>query len=310
MRSTDFVKDFFHFSRKDRIALLLLLVAVLAIFSLPAFINEKPLPPLIIAEARSNGETLQGEKPAAHRDLNAEPFSVKPGISVSTAFDPNSIGENGWEKMGLRDRTIRMIMNYRSKGGQFRSADDLRKIYGLREDEFSRLKPFIRISGPNRNSPETSPEEKKTFSRAEPVPVTMVRNQKDRSIDINLADSAAWIALPGIGSKLSARILNFREKLGGFYSIDQVAQTFGLQDSVFQRIKPFLRISPEALRKLSINNASEEELRSHPYLRWQLAKAILSYRQEHGPFKQLEELKGIMAISEEIFEKLRPYLEL
>jgi competence ComEA-like helix-hairpin-helix protein len=133
---------------------------------------------------------------------------------------------------------------------------------------------------------------------------------KKWSVDINQADTSAWATLPGIGSKLSLRIVNFREKLGGFYSIEQVAQTFGLPDSVFQRIKPMLLLSAMAIKKININKASEEELKIHPYLRWQLAKAIIAYRNEHGEFKKLEELKNIMAFSEETFNKVAPYLNL
>jgi DNA uptake protein ComE-like DNA-binding protein len=66
-------------------------------------------------------------------------------------------------------------------------------------------------------------------------------------IDINSADTTSFIALPGIGSKLAARIINFRDKLGGFYSVAQVGETFGLPDSTFQKIKQYLKLENTVL---------------------------------------------------------------
>ncbi len=127
-------------------------------------------------------------------------------------------------------------------------------------------------------------------------------------IDINLADTSAWIALPGIGSKLASRIVNFREKLGGFYAINQVAETFGLADSTFQKIRSWLKLDQPQLRKININTATLEELKAHPYIRFTLARPIVAYRSEHGPFNRLEDLKKIAAVTEDAFQKMFPYL--
>ena len=128
--------------------------------------------------------------------------------------------------------------------------------------------------------------------------------------DINLADSAAWSSLPGIGEKLAVRIIRFREKLGGFYQVEQVAETFGLPDSGFQKIKPFLRLSAISLRGINPNSATKEELQSHPYIRWQIAKAIIDYRLQHGGFRTIDELLQLAQMDAARFEKLKPYLTL
>jgi competence ComEA-like helix-hairpin-helix protein len=224
-------------------------------------------------------------------------------------FDPNSISLEDWKKLGLNEKTIHTIINYRNKGGRFRTTDDLKKIYGLREGEFNRISAYIRIE--NRSAMKKEPAIPPTVSN-EPGPTITkpLSRQKYASIDINLSDTTAWIALPGIGSKLASRIVNFREKLGGFYSIEQVAETFGLPDSTFQKIRSLLQLGPVEIKKISINSVSPEELRKHPYIRWALANAIIAYRNEHGVFKQLEELKNIMAITEGVYNKIRNYLTL
>ena len=107
---------------------------------------------------------------------------------------------------------------------------------------------------------------------------------------VNEADTTAFIALPGIGTKLATRIISFREKLGGFYSVDQVGETYGLSDSSFQKIRPYL-VNAGVVRLMDLNAVTAEELKDHPYFRWALARAIVAYRNQHGPFKDLSELK-------------------
>jgi competence protein ComEA len=127
-------------------------------------------------------------------------------------------------------------------------------------------------------------------------------------IDVNLADTSAFIALPGIGSKLAQRIITFREKLGGFYSVEQVGETFGLPDSTFQLIRPNLLLGAVEVKRLDINNATVDELRKHPYVRWALANAIVKYREAHGRFSSVDELQNVTILNPEAFSKLRAYL--
>ena len=116
--------------------------------------------------------------------------------------------------------------------------------------------------------------------------------------------------MPGIGSKLAYRITNFRDKLGGFYSVEQIKETYGLADSTFQKIKPYLNVNADAIKKMNINTATKEELKVHPYIKWNLANAIVEYRTQHGNYKNLQELKNIVLIDDEAFNKILPYLTL
>ena len=135
------------------------------------------------------------------------------------------------------------------------------------------------------------------------------REPKKFEVFINSADTSDFIALPGIGSKLAGRIILFREKLGGFYSVEQVSETFGLADSVFQKIRPFLHLDGE-VKKISINSITIDQLKQHPYFRYKLANAIIAYRNQHGPFQSLEELKRISLVEDKTFDKIIYYIEL
>jgi competence protein ComEA len=213
-------------------------------------------------------------------------------------FDPNTISTNDWKRLGLRDKTIATIQNYLSKGGHFYKPEDIGKIWGLYPDEVERLLPYITIKEVQKENKaySTSFYEKKEY-------------KKERStVNINTGDTAAFIALPGIGSKLANRIVNYRNKLGGFYKVEQVAETFGLPDSTFQIIKDRLSIDTAAIHRLNINNASLDDLKQHPYIRYQLANAIVQYRTQHGSFLKKEDIKKIMLVTDEMYAKLVPYL--
>ena len=113
---------------------------------------------------------------------------------------------------------------------------------------------------------------------------------------------------PGIGSKLANRIITFREKLGGFYKVEQVAETFALPDSTFQKIKDKLIITNNEVKKLNINTAGLDELKIHPYIMYIIANAIVQYRNQHGNFSAISDIKKIMIITDDIYIKLSPYL--
>jgi competence ComEA-like helix-hairpin-helix protein len=154
-------------------------------------------------------------------------------------------------------------------------------------------------------------------NRPRPQPDTVFKNFRSYKkafhypvIDINIADTTAFIALPGIGSKLAARIINFREKLGGFYSVDQIGEVYGLADSVFQKLRQYLQLNDGVVKKININTATIDELKTHPYIKYNIANAIIAYRNAHGPFMKTEDIKKIMIIEEVQYIRIAPYLSL
>ncbi len=216
-------------------------------------------------------------------------------------FDPNTLTPEGWKRLGVRDKTVATIQNYLSKGGHFRQPDDIKRIYGLYPNEAERLLPYVKIAATN------LPPSENRYAKTENAP-TPYKPTAPKTIDINTADTSAFIALPGIGSKLASRIVGFRDKLGGFYTIEQIGETYGLPDSVFQKIKSRLAIGTPILRKININTADANMLKANPYIRWNIANAIYQYRQQHSNYTSLNDLKKIALIDEQLLEKIQPYL--
>ncbi len=314
------VEDYFTFSRKERVAVCVLIFLTGVIFILPNFIParqddiNKELPD----QFRDRAKQLQFlNKDSADVYPEGDDKRFHPALSPGTSkrppvddanlfyFDPNALSPEGWKKLGVRDKTIVTIQKYLSKGGKFRQADDLKKIYGLHKDEAARLLPFVRLRG--------NTEERKAENYASGYPRrtdlhTPVKKYAPAQVDVNLADTSAFIDLPGIGSTLASRIVRFREKLGGFYAVDQLSEVYGLSDSTYQMIKPRLELSKGGVKLININRAEIGELKQHPYFNWNTANAVIEYRRQHGNFERVEDLENVDAFTPELLKKIAPYL--
>jgi len=297
-------KNYFTFTKKERTGIYVLLALIAICIATPRFfttatfseevrveaiqIQKAPREPVHKQFAR---RPSNGYKESAYNDVYYEPLKE----TTLFPFDPNTLDAAGWKKLGINDRTIRTLQHYIAKGGQFRNAGDLQKMYSLKKADFDRLMPYIRIAAP---APFYSPGKPPVKYVKAPPPI----------IDVNQADTAAFISLPGIGSKLATRIVNFREKLGGFYSVQQIGETFGLPDSTFQLIQTRLQCGSVVLHKININTADAGTLKQHPYIRWNIANAIVQYRQQHGLFHSPEELQQIVLITPELYQKMVAYM--
>lgn len=319
----EFVKDYLTFSKRDRLGVLVLASLIVIVFIMPTVLPNnkktsintdtswaKEMQALIIKDssnkifyANNRMDDDNGNNYQYDRDNNTNIRKQKGELFY---FDPNTLSFEGWQKLGLRDKTIQTIKNYLSKGGRFKKAEDLQKVYGLFPDEYSRIAPFIQIAA----SVTTVKDSEFSINSQSEMPSTKSNISRLKNININTADTSAFIALPGIGSKLAARIVNFRDKLGGFYSINQVAETFGLSDSTFQKIKQYLVLENTTLRKLNINTATVDDLKAHPYIKYSLANPIVAYRNQHGLFTKVEDIKNVLIVTDEIFKKIAPYLSL
>lgn len=308
MRAKESLKAYLSFGKKDRVGLISLVLLIGIIYSLPYFFSRKrePFPAkeasILLAAVDTVSARGNDKYPDEYGSENSD-YHYQPSLSKSFEngelfrFDPNTLSVEGWQRLGLSERTSRTIDKYRRKGGRFYRAEDIQRIWGLPTGFYERVKDYIVITQVQ-NTASTS--QYKPYTRPE---------KKVLVVEINRADTSAFIALPGIGSKLAARIVNFREKLGGFYSVDQVAETYALPDSTFQAIKASLQLSG-SVKTLNVNTATKDELKAHPYIRWNLANAIVEYRNQHGAFKSLDDLKNITLIDEATFERIVHYLSL
>jgi competence protein ComEA len=320
MKWKDIITDYFTFTRRERIGIIIIIMVILALAFSPSFFSANMSSKLEIPdtawvtaikklEQKESSPQYRnyedGEDQAYQYDPSKSNYNNKPAGELFY-FDPNTLSKEGWQRLGIRDKTIKTIQNYLAKGGHFRKPEDMQRVYGLRKNEYERLAPFVNIQLRPKEGTEKNSAGKNTLAEYS-VPS---KSYRPLVIDINSADTSALIALPGIGSKLAARIINFREKLGGFHSIEQIRETFGLQDSTFQKIKEYLKLENVIVRKININSATVDELKAHPYIKYSIANPIIAYRNEHGRFTKLEDLKKVMVITDEVYERVARYLTL
>ena len=305
------IKAYLTYGKRDRIAAMAVVLFIAIAYAYPYVIykrNEqlpaKATSVLVKAidtlgvKQKTNGYLKKSQ--GTDEDYQYQPNQWKGFVSGELfLFDPNNLSVEGWQKLGLSEKTSKTIEKYRNKGGKFHTADDLKKIWGMPAGFYERVKDYVVIASLQNNHPQNDAD-KFVYTKSE---------KKVLLVNINQADTTAFIALPGIGSKLAARIVNFRDKLGGFYSVEQVRETYGLPDSTFQKVKGSFQLSG-TVRKLNVNTATKDELKVHPYIKWNLANAIVEYRNQHGAFKSLDDLKNISIIEEATFEKIMHYLSL
>ncbi len=257
------------------------------IYSLSAADFERLRPWIRMEDARQQRQEADWATQAV-----AEPFP----------FDPNLASEADLQRLGLPARTVKGILNYRSKGGKFRKPEDFSKIYTLSEAEFSRLAPYITIGV----LATTTAERPVTYAGGRfPERKPVARGP----LDINRAALEDCLLLPGIGEKRARQIVNYRESLGGFLRIEQVGEMYGLPDSVYQSIRPLLILEYSSIRPINMNAASVEDLDRHPYISFKQATLIVNYRSQHGPFASVEDINKIAAFTDRKWlDKIRPYL--
>ena len=291
----------FGFSRKETNGFLILIpLMALVVFSRPLYhqlAHRQPenfaaeahvLDSLVTEwEQQQQAENLQAE-------TTNEPALMQPRFF---AFDPNTATFDALCALGFEKETAHRLIRYREKGSTFTRKDDLLKVYGMDTVFFRQLHPYIQLpeesarpTGDGLTKEKTLKESKKPF-------------------DINTSDTAQLAGVYGIGPVLSSRIIRYRERLGGFVHRDQLYEVYGLDSTVIDRLFETAFIhSAFAPATIDLNSASEAELASHPYLSKSVAKAIITYRFQHGPFVEVAEVQRIRSLEPHTFLKIEPYL--
>lgn len=297
---------YFQFTTIERNGFLMLCFGIIctniALFAYKLF-NKKEKP-ISHRMYKLGGVEVIAEKPDKDAVIDHSPAYVKTSFSRKDiryfTFDPNTASSKDWHKLGLSDRQTQVIQNYLAKGGRFYKKEDLKKIYSISAKDYQLLEPYIAISQ-RQESRENEPE-KKVYTNNKVY-------DEPNFVAINLADTSELKRLNGIGTVLAARIVKFRDALGGFHSVDQLKEVYGITDESFQRIKSKLTVAGHEIKKLSINKMDMAALDKHPYISKKQAQGIVNYRLQHGDYTDMNTLSQNKALDQEFLRKIEPYLE-
>ena len=234
-------KDYLSFTKGERIGIFILIGFIVLCYTIPIFFPAHKEVPAIDTtfQAKINANQINsGEHSYENNSYKQDTTAEATGTNVELFyFDPNTASFNEFKRLGLSDKISHTIINYREKGGKFFKAEDIKKIYGLSSEQAAVLIPYIQIKENYNNAqkpPYDKPEQKQFITKETP-----------RIIDINTATEGDWKSLPGIGEVLSKRIVKFRNSIHGFSSVQDVKRTYGLSDSTYQNILPYLTITTD-----------------------------------------------------------------
>ena len=326
-------RRYFGYSRGEARGLVGLLALMLAAIvapmllrpELPAYLpaaDQKGLDQLVasLKEHRATDQSFATRYPRREYKKFERGGSRYPTIAQVplAAFDPNALTAEDWEARGVPHFVAGRIVKYRAAAGGFKAKAQIKKMYGLDEDVYHRLAPFMQLpaEAPGRaERPEYTTHKPGPDGKFPPFAATAGKfPSKPRNLkpfDLNTADTTQLMQIRGIGASRAKWVVKYRNQLGGYLREDQLDEVFVLRDAPDLRdsLKKYTFVAAGfAPMPVRVNTASFDELYPHPYIRKGLARVIVAYRNQHGPFKTVEDLKQIPILKREDWEKMRPYL--
>lgn len=293
-------KDFFYYTKSERRVILLLLAIALLLLGIWA-ITEYLRPvevPVTLSESEEIDSFLANLE---EQEKIRKSHTPKNEISaVLQPFDPNTADSVLLRQLGLPVYIVRNILKYRAKGGVFRSPESFSRIYGLKEEVYQKLKPYITIAP----LVSVSHVRTDTFRQLKDTIPYVPKYEEGTIVDLNKADTSILKRIPGIGSTLARMIVVYRQRLGGFYDVSQLQEV----PHVGVELNKWFVVTPAGLHKIQVNSASLDKLRSHPYMDFYKAKAIMEYRRKRGKIKGLSQLSMFEEFTEKDLKRLSPYL--
>jgi competence protein ComEA len=299
------VKDFLSFSKSERRGILVLisLICLLLLFYLlyPYLLSQKQYDHTAfdreVKAYLKTQEDISKKNKVYSQKADFDIFDIKHSVAEHTLnpfpFDPNTLAHEQWLALGISVKQAKVIENYRSKGGKFYDKEDFRKMYSISPEEYAILEPYIEIHLSKPEFPQYEHPKKE---------VSIIKT------DINAAGMEELKKIKGIGDYFARQIVEYRIKLGGYYRIEQLLEIYKMDSSRFYPLVPYLEVNPNAVRKINVNKADFDQLKSQPYIGYNIALSLINYRIKHGNYAQLSDIKKSLLINDKNYFKISQYL--
>ena len=298
-------KDFFYFSLSERRAIYVLLVLIAVLIIAIIWTPTSGVQSVYdVAEADSLVLKLKQKEERKSFSKNERIQGMVPTALVP--FEPNLADSIELLRLGLPSYVVNNVIKYRQKGGRFSTPESFARIYGLTEEKFKELKPYIYISKDFIKKPEQRKflqERPKREHKMDSLPKPF-KYPEGTLVDVNAADTTELKKIPGIGSGIARRIVAYRNRLGGFYSLEQLNEVEFVSADLFK----WFKLESDSIRKLPINRVGLDKLRAHPYINFYQAKVIVEYRRKRGEIKSLSQLSLYEEFTEKDLKRLSAYV--
>ena len=297
-------KDFFYFSKKERrgiVFLLGMIVTIIGIWLVSPYLIEE-------SDKDTNQESfeemerfLAGIK-IIEQQRNAS-FKKKEVVKrklVLAPFQPNLADSIEFLQLGLPSFIAHNIIRYRQAGGKFATAEAFSRIYGITEEQFHTLEPYIYISESFQKKPDTL-----RYAKVEKRDtLAFYKYPEGTLVDLNRADTTELKKIPGIGIGIARAIVAYRDRLGGFYDVAQLQEL----KWVTSDIQRWFKVENCPIHRINANKASLDRLRAHPYINYYQARVIVEFRRKKDKLKSLSQLSLYEEFAEKDLERLSHYL--
>lgn len=279
-----------YFNREERNGMILLTFCMLLFISF-IFLQKRIMPDkseINIVYAEHNNEGME-------ENINVIE-------NLNSAITKDSVRTSSIKKVSL----LKDLNNSNSnrKSTNKRKDSDLKSLNTFDQgEEEIKVNAFSSVSEKTLHSKSV----KSNFKKRETKSKKFFR-KKIKPFSINTQDQETWKSLYGIGPAYAERIVKYQKWLGGFHSKEQIKEVYGITDSLYNELKPFL-LDDEPFKRININTVSLDELGRHPYIYWDQAKLLLNYRKHHGDFQSVLDIYKIKELDREQIDKLLPYLD-
>lgn len=296
------MKNFLYLQRNDRHVIIVLLAVLVVALGIIFFVG-KGNGGTPVATADSAGGWA--ESTASHyRTQGARGIYDAGGRRAELfPFDPNTADSTQLLRLGLKGWQVRSIYKYRARGGTYSRPADFARLYGLTAGQYKALEPYIRISKEYRPASEVIGTDYQDNYMRDTTRYPL-KLKPGEHVSLNTADTTTLKRVPGIGSHFAQAIMSRRERLGGFYSVEQLEEISGFP----VQSMPYFVVERAPERRINVNEMSLSQLRRHPYIGFYRAKTIVDHRRLHGRIQSLDDLRLYKDFPPETIEKLKHYV--
>ncbi|MDD2981767.1 MAG: helix-hairpin-helix domain-containing protein [Crocinitomicaceae bacterium] len=285
------MEDPIEFSKRSRRAILIFVTIMLVLVLLPRlyFLLNPPGD----FEYHQTAQQKEDFKNFEYKKEEKTKYQKKSRFKKpSKKFDPNQYTEQNWMDLGLSEKQVSTLMKFAKSG--FYSDEDLRKVFVISDAFFENIRDFL-----------VYPEKPIREHGKSQIPQTAVKKEK---VELNTASLEELMSIDGIGQFYAEKIIQKRNELQGFINEDQLLEIWKFDPEKLEIIRPFILVDSKAVIPFDINKVTYAELRKHPYFSNNVANSIIKLRTQLGTYKRIEDLKKSVLISEELYEKIKPYV--
>tara|TARA_B110000503_G_scaffold92785_1_gene139905 strand:- start:3455 stop:4315 length:861 start_codon:yes stop_codon:yes gene_type:complete len=282
-------------SKRNRRALFGLVFILLFIAVLPRVVNalytsEVPRVSFTkLKEAHKELVAIKKEKKKSKKRNSTSKFK-----KLAQKLDPNEFLLDDWMRMGLSKKQADIVLNFSVRG--LKSNDDLKKIFVFPEKLFDLIKDSLVY--PVQKDYQLSKD------RFEEKPILKL------VVEINSATQVDLEKIPGIGPYFANKIIEYRIKLGGFVSKNQLLEIWKFDAEKLSSIDKYIILDDSFITKINVNSISFDDLKDHPYFSYKVANSIVKMREVSGSYENVNEIGKSMLINEELLDKLTPYISI